>query len=133
MPTQGRGLRGDTGPVIGDLEKVVLDCADPPALAAFYCAVLGMHPTEEDQDWVVIGTMSQPRAVAFQRSEQWQPPVRYNPDRPQQLHLDIRVKDPEEAQSALVALGAVRAPGAPETGCRVFLDPAGHPFCIVFG
>lgn len=31
------------------------------------------------------------------------------------------------------ALGAVRRPGAPETGYRVFEDPAGHPFCLVHG
>jgi len=24
-------------------------------------------------------------------------------------------------------------PGAPESGSRVFADPADHPFCLVFG
>jgi hypothetical protein len=33
----------------------------------------------------------------------------------------------------LLALGATRVRGERETGLRVFTDPAGHPFCIVFG
>ncbi len=33
----------------------------------------------------------------------------------------------------LLALGATRIPGERETAFRVFADPAGHPFCIVFG
>jgi Glyoxalase-like domain len=49
------------------------------------------------------------------------------------LHLDIRVKDVDEAERAVVALGARRVPAARETGFRVFVDPVGHPFCLVFG
>jgi hypothetical protein len=33
----------------------------------------------------------------------------------------------------LLRLGAIRVQGERETGFRVFADPAGHPFCIVFG
>jgi hypothetical protein len=50
-----------------------------------------------------------------------------------QLHLDIRVNDANQAEQELLALGATRVPGERETGFRVFTDPAGHPFCIVFG
>jgi hypothetical protein len=49
------------------------------------------------------------------------------------MHLDIRVADADQAEQELLALGAARAPGEHETGFRVFTDPAGHPFCIVFG
>ena len=31
-------------PMIGRLEKTVLDCPDPRALAAFYAQVLGFEP-----------------------------------------------------------------------------------------
>jgi Glyoxalase-like domain len=37
------------------------------------------------------------------------------------------------AERELLALGATRVHGERETGFRVFTDPAGHPFCIVFG
>jgi catechol 2,3-dioxygenase-like lactoylglutathione lyase family enzyme len=41
--------------MIGRLEKTVLDCPDPRALAAFYADVLGMQVNEDSDDWVVIG------------------------------------------------------------------------------
>jgi catechol 2,3-dioxygenase-like lactoylglutathione lyase family enzyme len=56
--------------VIGRLEKTVLDCPDPRALAAFYTQVLGMR--------------------------------------------------------------CRRLPAERENGFRVFADPVGHPFCLVF-
>jgi hypothetical protein len=49
------------------------------------------------------------------------------------MHLDIRVSDADQAERDLAALGATRVPGQRETGFRVFTDPVGHPFCIVFG
>jgi catechol 2,3-dioxygenase-like lactoylglutathione lyase family enzyme len=41
--------------VIGRLEKTVIDCPDPRALAEFYCQVLGMRINEDIDGWVVIG------------------------------------------------------------------------------
>jgi hypothetical protein len=49
------------------------------------------------------------------------------------MHLDIRVTDPDDAEQRLVAAGATRTPAERETGFRVLTDPAGNPFCIVFG
>ena len=40
------------------------------------------------------------------------------------MHLDIRVRDPNQAEQELVALGATRVPGENETSYRVFTDPA---------
>jgi catechol 2,3-dioxygenase-like lactoylglutathione lyase family enzyme len=119
--------------VIGRLEKTVIDCPDPRALARFYCQVLGMQVNEDIDGWVVIGTEPRLRQLAFQLAEDWIPPRWPDPAYPQQLHLDIRVNDADEAEQELLALGATRVHGQRETGFRVFTDPAGHPFCIVFG
>lgn len=119
--------------MIGSLEKTVLDCPDPQALAFFYCAVLGMQINQDIGDWVVIGSTPDRRELAFQRTADWTPPTWPDPERPQQMHLDIRVSDPDGAEAELIALGAQRRPTAAETTFRVFTDPAGHPFCIVFG
>jgi hypothetical protein len=73
------------------------------------------------------------RQLAFQRVADWIPPRWPDPAYPQQMHLDIRVSDAGQAEQELLALGATRLPGERETGFRVFTDPAGHPFCIVFG
>jgi catechol 2,3-dioxygenase-like lactoylglutathione lyase family enzyme len=119
--------------VIGRLEKTVIDCPDPRALARSYCQVLGMKVNEDIDGWVVIGTEPDLRQLAFQLAEDWIPPRWPDPAYPQQLHLDIRVNDADEAEQELLTLGATRVHGQRETGFRVFTDPAGHPFCIVFG
>ena len=36
------------------------------------------------------------------------------------------------AERAVIALGASRLHDAHDKGFRVFADPAGHPFCLVF-
>jgi hypothetical protein len=74
-----------------------------------------------------------PRELAFKRVSEWIPPRWPDPAYPQQLHLDIRVSDADQSEEDLLALGAAEVPGERETGVRVFTDPVGHPFCIVFG
>lgn len=130
---KGSATGRDDGAVIGRLEKTVFDCPEPRDLAAFYAAVLGMRVNEDDGDWVVIGIDTGDRHLAFQRSPAYVPPQWPDPTSSQQLHLDIRVDDIDEAEQAVVALGARRVPAEVETGFRVFLDPVGHPFCLVFG
>ncbi|SEN98021.1 Catechol 2,3-dioxygenase [Actinacidiphila rubida] len=122
--------------MIGRLEKTVFDCPDPRALAAFYAAVLGMRVNEDSDDWVVIGVEPGARQLAFQRVTGWVAPDWPDPHRSQQLHVDIRVDDPDTIDAAereLLALGARRLPGELPGRYRVFADPAGHPFCLVFG
>jgi len=119
--------------VIGRFEKTVIDCPDPRALAQFYCQMLGMKVNEDIDGWVVIGAEPGLRQLAFQQVDIWIPPRWPDPAHPQQLHLDIRVSDADQAEQELLALGATRMRGQRETGFRVFSDPVGHPFCIVFG
>ncbi len=116
------------------IEKTVFDCPDPRALAAFYAAILGMRVNEDDGDgaWVVIGRDVGWRGLAFQRADPYVPPRWPDPERPQQLHLDIRVDDVEAALQELLRLGATLLEGEKGTGFRVFADPAGHPFCLVY-
>jgi hypothetical protein len=81
----------------------------------------------------VIGREAGWRELAFQRAETYVPPAWPDPGRPQQEHLDIRVDDVDAAESAVLAAGGRRLPAGRESGFRVFADPAGHPFCLVFG
>ena len=120
--------------MIGRLEKTVLDCPDPRALAAFYAEILGWRVNEDtDGAWVVIGRDVGWRELAFQRADPYEPPRWPDPGHPQQEHLDIRVDDVDAAEEAVLGLGATRLPAAHEDGFRVFADPAGHPFCLVHG
>ena len=50
---------------------------------------------------------------------------------PQQLHLDFGVVDLDAGEAHALSLGATKAGFQPGTTFRVFLDPVGHPFCLV--
>jgi len=92
-----------------------------------------MQVSEDEEDWVVLGRVPGARELAFQRVATWVPPRWRDPRFPQQLHLDIRVDDVDAAERVVLELGARRLPAEREEGFRVFADPAGHPFCLVFG
>ena len=49
---------------------------------------------------------------------------------PQQIHLDVIVDDLYTAEAAVLDIGATKHGHQPGTSFRMFLDPAGHPFCL---
>ncbi|MCG7610573.1 MULTISPECIES: VOC family protein [Mycobacterium] len=119
--------------MIGTLRSIVLDCRDPRALAEFYAGLLGGDVAAQDDTWVVV-TDPSGRRVACQYSPQHEPPDFPDPRGSQQLHLDIEVDDADVAERQVLALGATRVTDAVgEENFRVFRDPAGHPFCLVWG
>ncbi|GAA0377786.1 glyoxalase [Acrocarpospora corrugata] len=117
---------------IGTLSEIVFDCPDPGELAAFYAAILGWEAKRTAPDWATV-TGDGPFKLAFQLAPDHKPPVWPDADHPQQLHLDIRVENLEKGTAEVLALGAVKHDHQPgdEDGFVVFLDPAGHPFCLV--
>ena len=46
------------------------------------------------------------------------------------FHLAFPVDDLDAAEAHTVAAGAVLAEYQPQDHVRVYLDPAGHPFCL---
>ena len=116
--------------MIGRLDTVVIDCPDPAALAEFYADLLGLPITRGDDDWFTIGGDGDCR-LSFQLAPDLHPPQWPDPRHPQQFHLDVEVDDIEIAEKQVLALGAERLHDEP-TGLRVYVDPAGHPFCLVF-
>ncbi|TRW78406.1 VOC family protein [Mycolicibacterium sp. 018/SC-01/001] len=117
--------------MIGELRSVVLDCPDPQRLARFWAEVLGGEITQEDDDWVVV-TGPDGRRVACQLSPEHRPPEFPDPHASQQIHFDILVSDVDAAQAAIIDLGATWVLDADEDDFRVFRDPAGHTFCLVW-
>jgi catechol 2,3-dioxygenase-like lactoylglutathione lyase family enzyme len=119
--------------MIGQLRSVVLDCKDPRRLADFYAELIGGTVTKDEEGWVVL-TDPRGRRLAFQLAPEYEPPRFPDPSGSQQFHLDIWVRDPDQAEREVLALGATRVPDAPgEDQFRVFRDPAGHTFCLVYG
>jgi hypothetical protein len=45
-------------------------------------------------------------------------------------HLDVEVQELATAGAHAVAAGATLAEYQPQEDVRVYLDPAGHPFCL---
>jgi hypothetical protein len=123
--------------VIGELQCVVLDCADDVELAHFYQALLGGEVNRPDGRWglgngwstlhVANGTV-----LCFQRVADHRPPRWPDPAAPQQVHLDIGVRELDGPHEAVLAAGAtVLDVGDGTRGWRIYADPAGHPFCVV--
>ncbi|MFC4494172.1 VOC family protein [Streptomyces ovatisporus] len=119
---------------IATMHSVVLDCPDPRRLAEFYAQVLGgkIEPGD-DNDWVDV-TGPDGHKLAFQESPGFIPPQWPSLEHAQQLHLDLQVprERMDQAEQDVIALGARRIQGDDDgkLGFRVYLDPAGHPFCL---
>ena len=45
------------------------------------------------------------------------------------MHIDVKVDEFDVAEAAVLALGVTKA-GSDTPTFRVYLDPAGHPFCL---
>lgn len=107
----------------------VVDCPDPAVLADFYGAMLGWS-AKVDGDWAEIRPADGGDCISFQQVENYQAPNWPAQEVPQQMHLDVIVDDLDAGEKAVTALGATKAEVQPGTSFRVFLDPAGHPFCL---
>jgi catechol-2,3-dioxygenase len=115
---------------IATFSAVALDCREPVALAEFYSALIGAPIERTDDDWVQL-TSTGGAAIAFQLAPGHVPPKWPTDELPQQIHLDFDVPDIDAAEPAVLALGARKhefQPGG--ENFRVYLDPAGHPFCL---
>lgn len=116
--------------MIGRLHGIVIDCPDPNSLATFYQSLLGMIRVQESASLIVIGDAADRPGLAFVLVSDYAPPTWPAGDRPQFLHLDVRVGDLAEASRKAEEIGAKRLPGGSDN-TNVFVDPIGHPFCLV--
>lgn len=111
---------------------VALDCPDPRALAAFYQGLVGgtIKEATATDEWVRLETGTG-ADIGFQRDPDHTPPS-WPDGPPQQAHLDFDVPNLDAGERAVLELGAVKAASQPSPDAwRVFLDPAGHPFCLI--
>lgn len=117
---------------IATLGVTVLDCPDPASLAEFYAAVLGGEVGGEGTWYEVSGPEG--RRLAFQEAPGLVPPQWPSGEHSQQLHLDLDVERErlDEAEKQVLELGArlLQGDDGGKRDFRVYLDPAGHPFCL---
>jgi hypothetical protein len=120
--------------------ELAIDCADPGALARFWCSVLGYEVQDEEDGVVTIGSPLMPEgkdrpgpvppALTFARV----PEGKTGKNR---LHLDINPADREQDEEVrrLLGLGARRA-DVGQTGNESWVclaDPEGNEFCVLAG
>jgi predicted enzyme related to lactoylglutathione lyase len=118
-------------PAIATFALAALDCPDTLALARFYSGVTGWEITpDSDAEWAKLVSPNGGATIAFQGVDDHRPPDWPGSEHPQQLHLDFDVPDLDAGEQAVLAIGATKADYQPGTTFRVFLDPAGHPFCL---
>ena len=107
---------------------LVLDCADPEALASFWSRALGMQRVGSAGNYVMLvakaGALPQ---LLLQR-------VPESKSAKNRMHLDIETPDVDGEVSRLESIGARRleADARAEHGSRWFLmaDPEGNEFCV---
>lgn len=111
---------------------VVLDAPDARVLGDFYRRLLGWQVTAEEPDWVKLNPPGGGTGLAVQTEPLYTRPAWPSSADAQQmmLHLDFEVADFDVAADLALAHGAVLAGHQPQDDVRVFLDPAGHPFCL---
>lgn len=131
-----------------EIVQVVLDGTDARALAEFYRQLLGYQyrpgdeppvagqPDPNGSDWLVLRDSTGTNRLAFQQVAKLPKATWPEGPIPQQLHLDLSVpsmQDFNAQHERALALGAkvVRdRSNDPQEPLRVYVDPAGHPFCI---
>ena len=114
------------------LAGVVLDAPDANELAAFYQRLLGWPAAQDEPGWVKLSAPDGCTALSFQTESRYVRPVWPPGDGDPQMsvHLDIEVEDLDEAGGHAEKAGATLAEFQPQEDVRVYLDPAGHPFCF---
>lgn len=112
--------------MIGRIDEVVFDCADPARLAQFWAGVLGGELVERDPSWCYLDPPGWTR-LAFQRVPE--------PERSKnRLHLDVQVDDLAVAVAAAETLGARRVGEVERDSVgwfQVLLDPEDNEWCLV--
>ena len=116
------------GMAIARFPSIVLDCPDAAVLATFYARLLDWKAEISDR-WADVRA-DYGQCLSFQQVADYTPPKWPGQQVPQQMHLDVVVDDLDAAEAAAISLGAVKHEHQPGATFRVFLDPAGHPFCL---
>lgn len=109
------------------IQEVVIDCADPAALAAFWAEILDVRWGLLDDGWAVVE--ADPVLIGFQKVPEPKSSAK------NRVHLDIEVPDAHEAVERAARLGATPT-GWSELdptgdGYTVLRDPEGNEFCFV--
>ena len=113
---------------IGSLHAIVVDTANPEALARFWQALIGGDVDAEDPDWVSLDGDDDGFYVVFQ-------PLRDGAGGTGRIHLDVEVDDLPSAVDDAEQLGARKIGDVVEDddggSFQVMADPGGNEFLFL--
>ena len=121
------------------LGAVVIDASNTEELSDFYSKLLGWSKEVQSyggEKWITVSGDAGDTPLVFQEISDYQRPIwpAVAGEQQQMMHLDFYVK-PEEFDSKVshaISCGATLSETQFFTEhMRVFLDPLGHPFCII--
>ena len=114
------------------LTAAVLDAPDARELARFYHRLLGWEIGANEPGWATVRPPGGGTGLSFASEPDYARPVWPTTAAAQQMmiHLDFEVDDLDAAGAHAVRVGAVLADVQPQQDVLVYLDPAGHPFCL---
>lgn len=117
------------------LTAAVLDAPNPRELAAFDSQLLGWPVRTDEPDWVTVRPPDGGAGLSFQTEGAYvRPSWPAGPgDQQMMVHLDIEVDDLDAAGAHAIDAGGTLAQLQLQENVRVYLDPAGHPFCLWVG
>lgn len=114
---------------VARLASIVFDCQDPAQLAEFWAALVGGEIAVTGDKFVAVRTDR--GWIAAMQVPDYRPPTWGDAAVPKQMHVDLSVDDLDVAEAEAIRLGARLVPDQPgQDRYRIFLDPAGHPFCL---
>jgi hypothetical protein len=114
---------------VARVAMVTLDCADPVPLTEFWAALLEGKVVASDEQGSFVWTNT--IMIGAVRVPDYTPPTWPGGATPKHVHLELAVRDLDEAEAEALRLGARKAEHQPRPDeWRIYLDPAGHPFCL---
>jgi hypothetical protein len=137
-----------TSPTRPRWAQVVVDTTDARATAEFWRQLLDLvyrpghepppagEPDAAGSDWLNLSDPDGTPRLAFQQVPSLSPTTWPAHDVPQQLHIDLTVDSVVELDAVhdrVLALGGqlrYDRSDDPEEPLRVYVDPAGHTFCV---
>jgi predicted enzyme related to lactoylglutathione lyase len=116
----------DEAPAVAGIAALVVDCAEPAALAGWWRRLLGGSVEVDDDGDATLYTLDVDELmIDFVRV----PEAKTGKNR---LHLDLRTTDLGAAIEQAIALGATRADDVYDGGLwQVLRDPEGNEFCLL--
>ncbi|MFC9675925.1 MULTISPECIES: VOC family protein [unclassified Streptomyces] len=117
--------------------ELAIDCADPRALARFWCSVLGYEVQDEEDGLVTIGSPAAP--VGKDRPGPVPPALTFarvpeGKTVKNRLHIDVNPTDREQDEEVrrLLGLGARHVDvGQGDVSWVPLTDPEGNEFCVL--